>query len=65
MGLSHRQNKNIEIEIDGVKALSNLNEIEIMDESDPYQGLLGIGWEFDNNAIMKLKQRRMSLKEMH
>jgi hypothetical protein len=30
-----------------------------LDESDPYLALLGIGWAFDNNAVLNLKKRQM------
>jgi hypothetical protein len=30
--------------------------IGIMDEKDPYPGLLGIDWAFDNSAIIYLKK---------
>jgi len=34
-----------------------------MDDSDPYPAFLGIGWAFDNNVILNLKQRQMSFEK--
>jgi hypothetical protein len=37
--------------------------IEIMDDLEPYPNLLGIDWAFDNNAMLNLKKRHMSLEK--
>jgi hypothetical protein len=33
-----------------------------MYESDPYPTLLGIDWDFDNNAVLNLKNRNISFE---
>jgi hypothetical protein len=40
----------VEVNIEGVKTKADFEVIEIMDDSNPYPSLLGIDWEFDNNA---------------
>jgi hypothetical protein len=52
----------VEVNIDGVRTKGNFELIKIMDELDPYPTLLGIDWEFDNNAIPNLKQQHMSFE---
>jgi hypothetical protein len=52
----------IEVNIEGVKTKVGFEVIEIMDDSDPYPGLLGIDWAFDNNAVINLKKRHMSFE---
>jgi hypothetical protein len=46
----------VEVNIEGVKTRENFEVIEIMDDSDPYLSLLGIDWEFDNNAVLNMKK---------
>lgn len=37
--------------------------IEIVDDNNPYSSLLGIEWDFDNNAIINLKKRQISFED--
>ena len=39
--------------------LTYFEVIEIVDDSNPYPELLEINWDFDMNAIINLKKRRM------
>jgi hypothetical protein len=48
----------VEVNI-GVKKKVDSEVIEIMDETDPYPALIGIGWVFDNNAMLNLNKRHM------
>jgi hypothetical protein len=41
---------------------SNFKVIEIVDGNTPYLTLLGLDWAFDNQAIIKLKMRKMTFK---
>jgi hypothetical protein len=50
------------VNIEGVKTKVDFKVIEIMDESDPYPALLGIDWDFDNNAVLNLKKCQMSFE---
>jgi hypothetical protein len=46
----------VEVNIEGVKAKTNFEVIEIMDDLDPYPTLLGIDWAFENNAILNMRK---------
>jgi len=52
----------VEVNIEGVNTKADIEGIEIMDDSDPYPTLLGINWEFDNNAMLDLKKWQMSIE---
>jgi len=52
----------VPIDLDGVRNLVDFEVIEIIDDSTPYPALLGIDWEFDNQAIINLKKKTMSFK---
>ena len=43
-------------------SLSDFEVIEIIDDSTPYPALLGIDWEFENQAIINLKKKTMSFE---
>jgi len=45
------------VDIEGASALENFEVIEIVDESNPYLGLLGIYWDIDMNGVINLKKR--------
>lgn len=51
----------VEVNLDGVKSTIDFEVIETIDETYPYLALLGINRAFDNNAILNLKNRKMSL----
>ena len=50
------------MDLDGVRSLVDFEVIEIIDDSMPYPALLGIDWEFENQAIINLKKNTMSFK---
>jgi hypothetical protein len=45
------------VNIEGMKTKVDFEVIEIVDDSYPYPTLLGIDWEFENNAMLNLKKR--------
>ena len=53
---------NIPVDIDGVRSLANFKVIEIIDDSNPFPTLLGIGWDFDNLAVINLKKKQMTFE---
>lgn len=42
----------VTIDIEGARAVADLEVIEIVDESNPYQAFLEIYWAFEMNAII-------------
>ena len=46
----------VPIDIDGVNTLADFEVIEIIDDSNPYPALLGIGWAMDNAIVINLKK---------
>jgi hypothetical protein len=52
----------VEVNIEAVKTKADFEVIEIMDDSNPYPALLGIHYDFDNNAVLNLKKRHMSFE---
>ena len=50
------------VDLDGVRNLADFEVIEIIDDSTPYPALLGIDWEFKNQAIINLKKKTMSFE---
>ena len=50
------------VDLDGVCNLADFEVIEIIDDSTPYPALLGIDWEFENQAIINLKKKTMSFE---
>jgi hypothetical protein len=53
---------NVLVDLEGVRSLADFEVIEIIDDSMPYPMLLGINWEFKNQAIINLKKKTMSFK---
>jgi hypothetical protein len=45
--------------IDGVCSMEDFQVIDIIDEVQPYPTLIGLEWDFDNQAIINLKRREM------
>jgi hypothetical protein len=52
----------VPVDLDGVRSLAYFEVIEIIDDSTPYPTLLGIGWAFENQAIINLKKKTMSFE---
>jgi hypothetical protein len=50
--------KGIPVDLDGVHTMEGFEVIDIVDNTTPYPALLGLDWEFDNQAIIKLKTRK-------
>ena len=50
------------VDIDGVRSLTDLEVIEIIDDSKPYPALLGIDWDFDNLVVINLKKKQMAFE---
>ena len=50
------------VDLDGLRNLADFEVIEIIDDSMSYPTLLGIDWEFDNQAIINLKRKTMPFK---
>jgi hypothetical protein len=47
------------VDLDGVHTMEDFEVIDIVDNTTPYPTLLGLDWEFDNQAIINLKTRKM------
>jgi hypothetical protein len=47
------------VNIDGVHNVEDFEVIEIMDDSQPYPTLMGLEWNFYNQAFINLKRREM------
>jgi hypothetical protein len=54
--------KGVTIDLDGVHTKADFEVIEIVDGTTPYMELLGLDWEFDNQLIINLKTREMTLE---
>ena len=52
----------VPVDIDGVCTIADFEVIEIIDDSNPYPALLGIEWEMENAAVIKLKKRHMTFE---
>ena len=52
----------VPVDIDGVSTLADFEVIEIIDDSNPYLGLLGIEWAIDNDVVINLKKRQMTFE---
>ena len=48
------------VDIDGVCTKADFEVIEIVYGTTSYPSLLGLDWEFDNQAIINLKTRKMT-----
>jgi hypothetical protein len=49
----------VPVHIDGVRSVVDFEVIEIVDGSQPYPALMGLQWNFANQAIINLKRREM------
>jgi hypothetical protein len=49
----------VPMNIVGVHNVADFEVIEIVDDSQPYTTLMGLEWDFDNQAIINLKRREM------
>jgi len=47
------------VDIEGASVLEEFEEIDIVDDSNPYPTLLGIDWAIDMNGVINLKKRKM------
>jgi hypothetical protein len=47
------------MDLDDVHTMEYFEVIDIIDNTKPYPTLLGLDWEFDNQAIIKLNTRKM------
>jgi hypothetical protein len=54
--------KGVTVDLDGVRTNADFEVIEIVDGTRPYPTLLGLDWEFDNQAIINLKMRKMTFE---
>jgi hypothetical protein len=52
----------VTVDLDGVSTKVDFEVIEIVDGTKPYPTLLGLDWEFDNQAIINLKTRKMKFE---
>ena len=50
------------VDFDGVCTIADFDVIEIVDRTTPYSILLGLDWEFYNQAIINLKTRKMTFE---
>jgi hypothetical protein len=51
--------KCIPLDLDGLRTMIDFEVIDIVDNTTPYPTLLGLDWDFDNQAIIKLKNKKM------
>ena len=54
--------KGILVDIDGAYTMEDFEVIDILDNISPYLALLGLDWDFDNQAIINIKTRKMIFK---
>jgi hypothetical protein len=54
--------KGVTVDLDGVHTKEDFEVIEIMDDTTPYPTFLGLDWEFENQAIINLKTRKMTFE---
>jgi hypothetical protein len=52
----------VPMNIDGVRNMADFEVIEIMDDNQPYPELMGLEWDFYNQAIINLKRREIIFK---
>jgi hypothetical protein len=52
--------KGVKVDLDGVCTNVDFKVIEIVDGTTPYPTFLGLYWEFDNQAVINLKERKMN-----
>jgi hypothetical protein len=51
--------KGVPVNINGVCSVVDFEVIDIVDDIQPYPTIMGLEWDFDNQAIIKLKRREM------
>lgn len=49
----------VTVDIEGTSTMVNFEEIEIVDDNNPYLSLLGIDWAVNMNRVINLKKRTM------
>jgi hypothetical protein len=54
--------KGVTVDLYGVCTKEDFEVIEIVDATTPYPTFLGVNWEFDNQAIINLKIRKMTFE---
>jgi hypothetical protein len=47
------------VNIDGVHSMAHFEVIDIVDDNQPYPGLMGLEWDFYNQEIINLKRMDM------
>jgi len=52
----------VTVDIDGVTTQTDFEDIELIDDSNPYPTLLGIDWAIDMKGIINLKRRTMTFE---
>ena len=52
----------VPVDLNEVRSLTNFKVIETIDDNTLYPTLLGIDWEFDNQAIINLEKKTMSFE---
>jgi hypothetical protein len=52
----------VTVDLDGVHNKAYFKVIEIVDDTTPYPSFLSLDWAFDNQAIIKLKTRKMTFE---
>ena len=50
------------VEVEGPKTYANFDVIEIVDDTNPYPTLLGIGWAMENLMVINFKKRIMTFE---
>jgi hypothetical protein len=54
--------KGVTVDLDGVHTKADFEVIKIVDDTKPYPILLGLDWEFENQAIINLKTRKTTFE---
>jgi hypothetical protein len=54
--------KGVTLDLDGVCTMADFEVIDIVYGTTPYPTLLRLDWEFDNQAIINLKTRKMNFE---
>jgi hypothetical protein len=54
--------KGVIVYLDGVRTMEDFEVTEIVDGTTPYPTLLALDWVFYNQAIIKLKTRKMTFE---
>jgi len=51
--------KGIPVDLYGVCTIADFEVIDVVDNTIPYPTVLGLDWEFDNQAIINLKTKKI------